>query len=91
MQLLEGDEQIIRKLFNKIVTGERHESVVLLQIGKYEQRCFTDWSMGLEQTDRELYQSLSGHFDLNDVVSKCDRLGVADVPLQFLQKLSLNN
>lgn len=91
MQLLEGDERIIRRLFNKIVNDERHESVVLLQIGKYEHRYFTDWSMGFEQTDGELYQSLSGHFDLNDVVAKCDKLGVADVPLQFLQKLSLNN
>ena len=61
------------------------------KLAKYEQRCFTDWSMGLEQTDRELYQSLSGHFDLNDVVTKCDKLGVADVPLQFLQKFSSNN
>ena len=34
MQLLEGDERIIRRLFNKIVNDERHESVVLLQIGK---------------------------------------------------------
>jgi len=91
MQLLEGDERVIRRLFNKIVNDERHESVVLLQIGKYEQRCFTDWTMGFEQTDGEFYQSLSGHFDLNDVVAKCDKLGVADVPLQFLQKLSSNN
>lgn len=91
MQLLEGDERTIRRLFNKIVNDERHESVVLLQIGKYEQRCFTDWSMGFEQTDGELYQSLSGHFDLNDVVTKCDKLGIADVPFQFLQKLSSNS
>jgi len=91
MQLLEGDERIIRRLFNKIVNDKRHESVVLLQIGKYKQRCFTDWSMGFEHTDGELNQSLSGHFDLNDVVAKCDKLGVADTPLQFLQKLSSNN
>ncbi|ARS40870.1 hypothetical protein CA265_14895 [Sphingobacteriaceae bacterium GW460-11-11-14-LB5] len=91
MQLLEGDERIIRRLFNKIVNDERHESVVLLQIGKYERRCFTDWSMGFEQAEGELYQSLSGHFDLNEVVSQCDKLGVTDVPLQFLQKLSSNH
>lgn len=91
MQLLEGDERIIRRLFNKIVNDQRHESVVLLQIGKYKRRCFTDWSMGFEQADGELYQSLSGHFDLNDIVAKCDKLGASDVPLQFLQKLSSNN
>nr|WP_276900333.1 BLUF domain-containing protein [Pedobacter kyonggii] len=91
MHLLEGDERIIRRLFNKIVNDERHESVVLLQIGKYEQRFFTDWSMGFEQTDGELYQSLSGYFDLNGIGEKCDKLGVTDVPLQFLRKLSSNN
>lgn len=91
MQLLEGDERIIRRLFKKIVNDERHESVVLLQIGKYERRCFTDWSMGFEQSDGELYQSLSGHFDLNDLSSKCNKLDVTDVPLQFLQKLSSNH
>lgn len=91
MQLLEGDERIIRRLFKKIVNDERHESVALLQIGKYDRRCFTDWSVGFEQAAGELYQSLSGHFDLNDLVSRCNKLGASDVPLQFLQKLSSNN
>ncbi|MBB6236381.1 hypothetical protein HDC90_000992 [Pedobacter sp. AK013] len=91
MQLLEGDERIIRRLFKKIVNDERHESVALLQIGKYDRRCFTDWSVGFEQAAEELYQSLSGHFDLNDLVSRCNKLGATDVPLQFLQKLSSNN
>ncbi|NII85208.1 MULTISPECIES: BLUF domain-containing protein [unclassified Pedobacter] len=91
MQLLEGDERIIRRLFKKIVNDERHESVALLQIGKYDRRCFTDWSVGFEQAAGELYQSLSGHFDLNDLVSRCNKLGATDVPLQFLQKLSSNN
>ncbi|QNR83164.1 BLUF domain-containing protein [Pedobacter riviphilus] len=91
MQLLEGDERIIRRLFKKIVNDERHESVALLQIGKYDRRCFTDWSVGFEQAAGEFYQSLSGHFDLNDLVSRCNKLGATDVPLQFLQKLSSNN
>jgi hypothetical protein len=91
MQLLEGDDRIIRRLFNRIVNDKRHKSVVLLQIGKYDRRCFTDWSMGFEQADGERYQSLSGHFDLNDVVAKCDKLGATDVPFQFLRKLSSNN
>jgi len=91
MQLLEGDERIIRRLFKKIVNDERHESVALLQIGKYDRRCFTDWSVGFEQAAGELYQSLSGHFDLNYLGSRFNKLGSTDVPLQFLQKLSSNN
>lgn len=87
MQLLEGDENTIRRLYENIIKDERHESVALLQIGKYNQRCFTGWSMGFEQSDSELYQSLSGHFDLNDVLSQCTKLGPSDVPLAFLINL----
>jgi hypothetical protein len=46
MQLLEGDERIVRKLYKKIMTDQRHESVVLLQIGQYGKRIFNDWSLG---------------------------------------------
>jgi hypothetical protein len=86
MQLLEGDERIIRKLYEKIEKDNRHESVVLLQFGKYERRCFTDWSLGFEESDSELFQSLSGHFNLNDIISYCNKTVASDVPLQFLQR-----
>jgi len=85
MQLLEGDERIVRELYQKIVKDNRHEAVVLLQFGKYDERCFNDWSMGFEESDSELFESSSGHFNLNEVISKCNKTVASDVPLQFLQ------
>jgi hypothetical protein len=85
MQLLEGDELTIRKLYTKIEKDDRHESIVLLQFGKYDDRCFTDWSLGFEESDSEHFESVSGHFNLNDIISHCNKTGPSDVPLQFLR------
>lgn len=85
MQLLEGDERIVRKLYKKITTDARHGSVALLQIGKYNERIFNDWSMGFEDANDETFQSTSGHFNLNDVIEHCNKSAPSDVPLQFLR------
>lgn len=85
MQLLEGDERIVRKLYKKIMTDQRHESVVLLQIGQYGKRIFNDWSLGFEDSDDDSFQSLSGHFNLNDIIEYCNKSSPSDVPLQFLR------
>lgn len=85
MQLLEGDERIVRKLYKKIMNDTRHESVVLLQIGKYDQCIFSDWSMGFEDSDDETFQSISGHFNLNDIIEYCNKSAPSDAPLQFLR------
>jgi len=85
MQLLEGEELTVRALYEKIEKDNRHESVVLLQFGKYDERCFTDWSLGFEESDSEFFQSESGHFNLNDIISHCNKTGPSDVPLQFLR------
>ncbi|QNN40633.1 BLUF domain-containing protein [Pedobacter roseus] len=84
MQLLEGDERTVRKLYKKIMTDSRHESVVLLQIGKYDQCIFSGWSMGFEDSDDETFQSVSGHFNLNEIMEYCNQTAPSDIPLQFL-------
>lgn len=85
MQLLEGDERIVRKLYNKITNDARHESITLLQIGKYDKRIFNDWNMGFEDSDDDTFQSISGHFNLNDIIEHCNKSSPSDVPLQFLR------
>jgi len=85
MQLLEGDERIVRKLYKKIMNDTRHESVVLLQIGKYDKCIFSDWSMGFEDSDDDTFESISGHFNLNDIIEYCNKSAPSDVPLQFLR------
>lgn len=85
MQLLEGDERTVRKLYNKITNDNRHESVTLLQIGKYSEHIFDEWSMGFEDSGDDSFQSISGHFNLNDIIEHCNKSAPSDVPLQFLR------
>ncbi|TCD07134.1 BLUF domain-containing protein [Pedobacter frigidisoli] len=84
MQLLEGDEKLIRSLYKRIEHDNRHKSVLLLQAGRYDNRFFSNWSMGFEQLDNELYKSLSGHFNLSNDLMECKPFS-SDAPLEFLQ------
>lgn len=85
MQLLEGEERIVRKLYKKITNDTRHGAVTLLQIGKYDERIFNEWSMGFEDSDNDTFRSADGHFNLNDIIEHCNRSAPSDVPLQFLR------
>jgi hypothetical protein len=46
MQVLEGDEAAVRKLYAKIMRDPRHRGVLTLIQGPVEDRQFPDWSMG---------------------------------------------
>lgn len=58
VQLLEGDEHVIRRLFDRIACDRRHHHVRLLIERPASERIFADWSMGLldlggySETDR---------------------------------------
>ncbi len=47
MQLLEGDEQLIVKLYNKIAKDSRHKSLDLVVLRPAKKRIMGEWSMGL--------------------------------------------
>ncbi len=45
MQLLEGDEQVVRALHDKIGRDVRHKGLITLLQGPLSERQFPDWSM----------------------------------------------
>ncbi len=45
VQTLEGDEGVVRGLFEKIAVDPRHEAVTLLEAQRVESRAFARWSM----------------------------------------------
>lgn len=47
VQLLEGDEQLVRQLYTRIQQDPRHTQVVTVSEGPGPGRRFADWSMGL--------------------------------------------
>lgn len=51
VQTLEGDEGVVRGLYEKIVADERHEAVTLLEAEPVESRAFARWSMARVSDD----------------------------------------
>jgi len=66
IQVLEGDEPEVKKLFEKIKTDERHQGVLVLRESFRKERNFPDWTMGFKAINPEEYQKLSGFCQLKD-------------------------
>ena len=46
MQVLEGDERVVRTLYDKVARDPRHRGLLVLLQGTLAERQFPDWSMG---------------------------------------------
>ncbi len=51
MQVLEGEEAVVRELLITISKDERHRGIITLMEGSREEREFPDWSMGFYDLD----------------------------------------
>lgn len=51
LQVLEGDDSAVEKLFAKITSDRRHSDVVLLDRSSIERRSFHNWQMGFVNTE----------------------------------------
>ncbi|WDE12987.1 BLUF domain-containing protein [Thalassomonas haliotis] len=58
MQLLEGEESIVKNLYQRILTDNRHTSVELLYQGTIENRAFGEWSMAFKLLDEKAVNAL---------------------------------
>ncbi|MEO7652000.1 MAG: BLUF domain-containing protein [Bryobacteraceae bacterium] len=60
MQLLEGEEQTVRALFERIMADGRHKDVYVIKEGTRPDRIFRKWAMGFVDMDKmpgmETYQ-----------------------------------
>jgi hypothetical protein len=52
MQMLEGEEEVVRSLFASIAADGRHRMVKVLASGPLTKRHFSDWSMGFRNMDQ---------------------------------------
>ena len=59
MQLLEGQEVTVERLFRTIQEDERHEDVKILAKGLISGREFCDWSMAFSRVDEIFFGHLS--------------------------------
>lgn len=52
MQMLEGEEENVRALFDIIARDSRHKTVKIVASGPTAKRHFSDWSMGFRNMDQ---------------------------------------
>lgn len=60
MQILEGEEHLVKRLYDKIALDERHTAVRVFWEGPIEQRGFGDWSMAFARLDELDESKLEG-------------------------------
>lgn len=64
LQVLEGEQRFVDRLFAKIETDKRHRNVQKLSLIKCDERLFSKWSMGLLNLDerRAMDQQIYARF-----------------------------
>ena len=66
MQLLEGDDHLVRQLFKVIKRDERHHRITLLFEVPVTERDFAGWSMAYRNLEVEADIPMVGHSRLLD-------------------------
>ena len=66
LQVLEGAPAVVTALYEKIERDRRHDRVVILERRAVAERSFSEWSMGLMQTDSKALRGAPG---LNDFLA----------------------
>lgn len=63
IQLLEGEESVVRALLSKILADKRHHSSVVMIEESTTSRLFPDWSMGFRDLSDPDVQKMPGFSD----------------------------
>ena len=85
IQVLEGTEHEVKRIFEKIKNDRRHYNVTLLNESMLKNRNFKSWTMGFEQMNLETFNTMDGAFDLNRTFLEHTILSKFKLALSFLQ------
>ncbi len=94
IQVLEGDQSTIKRLYNKIEKDGRHKKVSIVLEGESPERIFKDWSMGFKNLSLEDYNELNGFQDIDTFFEKQNVSNESSAALIFLKlfyKKNLND
>lgn len=53
LQVLEGPEDALADVWNRISSDPRHHTIIVLEEGESDARAFGDWSMGFRNVDEQ--------------------------------------
>lgn len=84
IQVLEGDENVIKGLYKKISGDDRHFNIVELFSFPLRQRNFPDWSMGFKRLEGdEVPSDIKSWFDPDSFPEPMNKDSV-NIPLTYL-------
>lgn len=63
LQILEGEEEVVVALYNKIEEDDRHSNVLMLLRTEIDERSFGDWKMGFCDASQKANPKDSGFVD----------------------------
>ncbi len=63
MQVLEGPQDAVLRVFHKVEADPRHRGMILLIQRETPAREFGEWSMGFKLVNKEVAASLTGYTD----------------------------
>jgi len=63
MQVIEGADDEVRKIFQKIQVDARHNNIIKLTEGSLAERNFADWSMMFPSAKAEDLENLGGYIN----------------------------
>ncbi len=65
LQILEGDEDVLKTLYKRIGGDQRHRSVLKMVDCSITERSFSDWSMGFKQISSEDWEKITGYLNVD--------------------------
>ena len=86
MQALEGDEEDVEFIFNKILNDERHYQVTVLSRRKVEYRSFDKWSMGFKSLRHNELVLIDGYSSVLNLKTLTNDSLALKVLLSFAEK-----
>lgn len=66
LQLLEGEQDVVQSLFQKISADDRHQDIILIESSNSKERLFYDWSMAFHDYGQN---GLSAYLKLGQIDS----------------------
>lgn len=63
VQLLEGEEDVVKGAYHRIMTDPRHRGIIKIAEGNLEKRNFPEWAMGFKSADRQELEEFKGFID----------------------------
>lgn len=85
IQVLEGEESVVRELLAKIRQDKRHRNVGVLIEGETKERNFADWSMAYKNYSGEQLNKIVGFYDIEEYFKEHPITDSSHVSSVFLQ------